>query len=100
MQVSTTCSPLRKVSSTCSSVGLQTWEYKLLSQIEENRQRELAEALRMMGNLDERRKQIVSNLASSLIEKTFMPLIESFHHAEETNDMELTEVAKKLLKLK
>lgn len=72
----------------------------LLSQIEESRQRELAKALNMMGELDERQRKIVSDLTSILLKQTFLPVVENFRRAAANNETELIEVATKLFEIK
>ncbi len=72
---------------------------QLLSQVEVNRQTNLAVALNMMGELDERQRKIVSDLTSILLKRTFLPFVENFRRAAENNETELIEVAIKLLKL-
>jgi glutamyl-tRNA reductase len=72
----------------------------LLSQIEENRQRELAKALNMMGELDDRERKIVSDLTSILLKQMFLPVVENFRRAAANNDTELVEAAAKLLEIK
>jgi glutamyl-tRNA reductase len=71
----------------------------LLSQVEGSRQRELSEALDMMGKLDERQKKIVSDLTRTLLKRTFLPVIENLRLAAQNNETEVVEVAAKLLEL-
>jgi glutamyl-tRNA reductase len=68
----------------------------LLCQTEETRRRELAKALNMMGNLNEREKKIVSDLTCILMKQTFLPVVKSLRKAAVDNDSELIEAAIKL----
>jgi len=72
----------------------------LLSQTEEIRQRELAKALNMMNELDERQRKIVNDLTSILLKQTFLPVVENFRRAAANNETELIEVATELLEIK
>jgi glutamyl-tRNA reductase len=49
----------------------------LLSRAEEVRQKELATALNMLGNVDERQKRILEDLTSILLKQTFIPIVEN-----------------------
>jgi glutamyl-tRNA reductase len=71
----------------------------LLSQVEENRQRELAKALNMMGKMDERRKKIINDLTSILLKQTFLPVVENFRRAAVNDEPKLAEIAVKLFRL-
>ena len=68
----------------------------LLSKAEEVRQRELATALGMLGNVDEREKQILEDLTSILLKQTFIPIVENLRSAAKTGDQRLIETAVKL----
>lgn len=69
----------------------------LLSQLEGSRKRELSKALDMMGELDERQKKIVSDLTSTLLKRTFLPVVENLRLAAQNDEIEVVEVAAKLL---
>jgi glutamyl-tRNA reductase len=69
----------------------------LLSQIEETRQRELAKALSMMEDLDERQRKIVCDLTSIMLKQMFLPFVENIHRAAANNKTNLIEAAAKLL---
>jgi glutamyl-tRNA reductase len=69
----------------------------LLSETEEIRQRELAKALNMLGDLDEREKKVVDNLTGILLKKTFLPLVENLRQAAANDDTELIEATLKLI---
>ena len=73
---------------------------QLLSQVEVSRQTNLAVALNMMGELDERQRKIVSDLTSILLKRTFLPFVENFRRAAENNETELIQGAVKLLENK
>jgi len=68
----------------------------LLSQAEQVRQKELATALNMMGEVDEREKKILEDLTSILLKQTFVPIVENLRSAAKTGDMQLVELAVKL----
>ena len=72
----------------------------VLSQVEENRRRELTKALSMMGELDERKRKVVSDLTSILMKKTFLPVIENFRRAAANNDLELVNAGIKIFDIK
>jgi glutamyl-tRNA reductase len=72
----------------------------VLSQVEENRRRELAKALEMMGNLDERQKKIISDLTSIMLKKTFLPVVENLRQAAANENQKLIEVATRLFEIK
>jgi glutamyl-tRNA reductase len=73
---------------------------ELLSQIEINRQRELAKALNMMDELDERQRKIVSDLTSILLKHMFLPLVENFRLAAAREETNLVEAGAKLFELR
>jgi glutamyl-tRNA reductase len=68
----------------------------LLSRAEEVRQKELATALNMLGNLDERQKQILEDLTSILLKQTFIPIVENLRLAAKNDKKEVIDVAVKL----
>jgi len=68
----------------------------LLSQAEQVRQRELATALGMMGDINERDKKILEDLTSILLKQTFVPIVENLRTAAKKGDKELIELAVKL----
>ena len=69
---------------------------EILSQAEETRQRELATALGMMGELDDRQKRILNDLTSILLKQTFIPIVENLRLAAKNGDHQAIEVAVKL----
>jgi glutamyl-tRNA reductase len=71
--------------------------FDLLSQAEKRRQKELAEALRRMGVIDENQKKVVSDLTSKLVGKLFQPVVENIRIAALNNEEKTLEVASKLL---
>jgi glutamyl-tRNA reductase len=73
---------------------------ELLSQIEETRQKELCKAFNQMGELDERRRKIISDLTSIVLKQTFLPVIDNFRRAAGNDETELVKVASKLLDIK
>ena len=72
----------------------------LLSQTEEVRRRELQKALSMMGELDERRIKIISDLTSILLKQTFLPVVENLRQAAANENPKLIEAATKLFDIK
>ncbi|MGE5533440.1 MAG: glutamyl-tRNA reductase [Bacillota bacterium] len=68
----------------------------LLSRAEEVRQKELLTALSMLGNVDEKQKQILDDLTSILLKQTFIPIVENLRSAAKTGDEQLIETAVKL----
>ncbi|MGD6851372.1 MAG: glutamyl-tRNA reductase [Candidatus Bathyarchaeia archaeon] len=68
----------------------------LLSQAEQIRQRELATAIGMMGNLDDRQKRVLNDLTSVLLKQTFIPIVENLRVAAKNGDKDAIEVAAKL----
>ena len=68
----------------------------LLSRAENVRQKELTKALNMLGNVDEKEKQIIDDLTCILLKQTFVPIIENLRIAAMNNDKQLIEVAAKL----
>ena len=78
------------------SFGLRLIISDLLSQAEQTRQKELGTALNMMGNLDERQKQILNDLTSILLKQTFIPVIENLRVAAKNGDKQTIETVAKL----
>jgi len=68
----------------------------LLSQAEQVRQKELATALNMMGNVDEREKKILDDLTTILLKQTFVPIVENLRSAAKNGDEHLIDFAAKL----
>lgn len=68
----------------------------LLSGAEHVRQKELATALGMLGNVDEKKKQILDDLTSILLKQTFIPIVENLRSAAKNGDQRLIETAVKL----
>lgn len=68
----------------------------LLSRAEEVRQKELATALNMLGNLDEKQKRVLEDLTSILLKQTFIPIVENLRVAAKNGDEKLIETAVKL----
>jgi glutamyl-tRNA reductase len=73
--------------------------FDLLSRVEKNRQKELAEALKKIGTLSEGQKKIVSDLTSKLVGKLFQPVIENIQYAALNNEEKTLEAAIKLFML-
>ena len=68
----------------------------LLSQAETVRQKELATALNMMGNVDEKERKILEDLTSILLKQTFVPIVENLRSAAKNGDKQLIDLAVKL----
>lgn len=69
----------------------------LLSEAEQIRQRELATAMAMMGQLDERQKRILNDLTSIILKQTYIPLIENLRLAAKNGDKQAIDAVAKLL---
>ncbi|MEM2099522.1 MAG: glutamyl-tRNA reductase [Candidatus Bathyarchaeia archaeon] len=65
----------------------------MLSRAEEIRRRELATALGMLGNVDEKDKKIIDDLTFILIKQTFVPVIENLRLAAVNGDEQLIKAA-------
>jgi len=68
----------------------------LLSHAEEVRQKELATALGMIGDVDERERKILEDLTSILLKQTFVPIVENLRLAAKNGDAKLIDLAVKL----
>ena len=68
----------------------------LLSRAEEVRQKELATALGMIGDVDEREREILDDLTSILLKQTFVPIVENLRLAAKNGDAQLIDLAVKL----
>jgi glutamyl-tRNA reductase len=68
----------------------------LLSRAEASRQKELATALNMLGNVDERQKRILEDMTSILLKQTFIPIVENLRLAAKNGETEVIDVAVKL----
>jgi len=68
----------------------------LLSQAETVRQKELATALSMIGDVDEREREILDDLTSILLKQTFVPIVENLRLAAKNGDTQLIDLAVKL----
>ncbi len=68
----------------------------LLSQAEQIRQKELATALNMIGNIDDKERKILDDLTSILLKQTFVPIVENLRVAAKNGDQQLIDFAAKL----
>jgi len=68
----------------------------LLSRAEQVRQKELATALGMMGNVNEKDREILDDLTSILLKQTFVPIVENLRLAAKNGDTQLIDFAVKL----
>jgi len=68
----------------------------LFSRAEEIRQKELAKALVMLGNVDEKEKKVIEDLTFILLKHTYAPIVENLRSAAKDGDKKLIEVAIKL----
>ncbi|MEM3881314.1 MAG: glutamyl-tRNA reductase [Candidatus Bathyarchaeia archaeon] len=71
----------------------------LFARAEEIRQKELAEALKMLGPLDAREKKIIEDLTFILLKRTYVPIVENLRSAALNDDKKLIEFAIKLFGL-
>jgi glutamyl-tRNA reductase len=71
---------------------------EVLSRTENIRQKELAKAIRKLGNVGEREKKILGDLTSILLKQAFVPLVDNLRLAAMDNDIELLEAAPRLFK--
>jgi glutamyl-tRNA reductase len=71
--------------------------FDLLARVERSRQKELAEALKRMGTIDEHQKKVVSDLTSKLVGQLFQPVVENIRIAAMNNEEKTLEAASKLL---
>jgi glutamyl-tRNA reductase len=68
----------------------------LLSHAEQVRQKELATALNMIGDVDEREQEIINDLTSILLKQTFVPIVENLRSAAKNGDTQIIDLAVKL----
>jgi glutamyl-tRNA reductase len=68
----------------------------LLSNTEQIRQAELAKAINMLGNVDDKKRKIIDDLTNILLKQTFLPIIENLRMAASGDDKELIDIAIKL----
>ncbi|MCW4003509.1 MAG: glutamyl-tRNA reductase [Candidatus Bathyarchaeota archaeon] len=68
----------------------------LLSHAEKVRKKELATALGMLGEVDDREKKILDDLTFILLKQTFIPIVENLRLAAKNGDKEIIDVASKL----
>ncbi len=68
----------------------------LLSQAEQVRQKELATALNMIGNVDDKERKILEDLTSILLKQTFVPIVENLRVAAKNGDQQIIDFAAKL----
>ncbi|MCW4047606.1 MAG: glutamyl-tRNA reductase [Candidatus Bathyarchaeota archaeon] len=68
----------------------------LFSRGEEIRQKELAKALKMLGDVDEKEKKIIEDLTFILLKQTYAPIVENLRSAAKDDDKKLIEFAIKL----
>ncbi|MEM3377915.1 MAG: glutamyl-tRNA reductase [Candidatus Bathyarchaeia archaeon] len=71
----------------------------LFARAEEIRQKELAEALKMLGPLNAREKKIIDDLTFILLKRTYVPIVENLRSAALNDDKKLIEFAIKLFGL-
>jgi glutamyl-tRNA reductase len=69
---------------------------ELLSQAEEVRQKELATAINMIGNVSDRERKILEDLTAILLKQTFVPIVENLRVAAKKGDEKLIDLAVKL----
>lgn len=70
---------------------------KLLTSMEEIRKEEVAKALNMLGEADEKEKQVIDDLTRIIVKKMFMPIVENLRSAASNGEKEIIGNAAKLL---
>jgi glutamyl-tRNA reductase len=68
----------------------------LLSEAEQIRQKELAKAVAMLGELDEKQRKVIDDLTNILLKQTFLPIIENLRAAASNDDKQVIDIAIKL----
>jgi glutamyl-tRNA reductase len=68
----------------------------LLSNAEQIRQVELAKAINLMGDVDDKKRKVIDDLTSILLKQTFLPVIENLRIAASNDDKDLIDIAIKL----
>ena len=68
----------------------------LLSNAEQIRQVELAKAINLLGDVDDKKRKVIDDLTSILLKQTFLPVIENLRVAASNDDKELIDIAIKL----
>ncbi|MEM2968139.1 MAG: glutamyl-tRNA reductase, partial [Candidatus Bathyarchaeia archaeon] len=71
----------------------------LFSRAEEIRQKELAEALKLLGPIGAKEKKILEDLTFILLKRTYVPIVENLRLAARHDDKKLIEFAIKLFGL-
>jgi glutamyl-tRNA reductase len=68
----------------------------LLSHTEEVRQKALAKALNILGEVNEKERKVLEDLTSILLKQTFVPIVENLRAAAVNGDRQVIETAVKL----
>jgi glutamyl-tRNA reductase len=68
----------------------------LLADAEGIRQRELAKAISMIGDVDDKEKRVLNDLTCILLKQTFLPIVENLRLAAKNDDKQLIDMAIKL----
>ena len=68
----------------------------LLSRAEKVRRKELATAINMLGEVDDKQKQILEDMTSILLKQTFIPIVENLRLAAKNGDEQVIDTAVKL----
>jgi glutamyl-tRNA reductase len=68
----------------------------LLSHTEEVRQKALAKALSILGEVDDKERKVLEDLTSILLKQTFVPIVENLRAAAVNGDKQFIETAVKL----
>jgi len=71
----------------------------LFARAEEIRQKELAEALKMLGSVSAKEKKIIEDLTFILLKRTYVPIVQNLRSAARDGDKKLIEFAIKLFGL-
>ncbi|MBC7130164.1 hypothetical protein H5T51_02945, partial [Candidatus Bathyarchaeota archaeon] len=72
---------------------------KLMMRVEDIRKEEVAKALNMLGEINEKERQVIENLTGAIVKKLFMPLVENLRKAALNGDIKAVESTAKLLGL-
>lgn len=72
---------------------------RLMTRVEDVRREEVAKALKMLGEVDEKERKIIENLTGAIVKKLFMPIVENLRDAALNGDSAAIEYASRLLEL-
>jgi glutamyl-tRNA reductase len=87
---------LSKIDQDMKKLSVRLIIASLLSNAEEIRQKELATAISMLGNVNDRERRILEDLTCILLKQTFVPIVENLRLAAKNDDKQLIDMAIKL----